>query len=183
MWARVATGSWTVVAPSAPSPAKSTADLTWGGYRERVLDALEAAAPHGQRREAAVLPAVDLSAHEPERYCHPVHRPPGDRGVALEHGEPINSRDEAGQQADAGAGITDVDEVLGLPQAPHAAVDVQLVADPLGPGAQRHNRFQGVADIVTVRQPFDERAPFGAAPLSARTGARSTCHRAPVSGP
>ena len=72
------------VVPSAPNPAKSTADFTWAlATGQRVLDALEAAAAHGQWWEAATLAPVDPGAHQPERYRHPVHRPLGDRRVAL----------------------------------------------------------------------------------------------------
>ena len=84
------------------------------GHGQRVLDALKTTTAHGQWWEAATLAAVDPGAHQPERYRHPVHRPLGDRRVALQYRQPVDGGDEPGQQADPGARVTYVDEVFGL---------------------------------------------------------------------
>ena len=55
------------------------------GDRQPVVDPLQAAAPDGQRREAATLASIDAGAHLAQRLRHPVHGPAGDRGVTGQH--------------------------------------------------------------------------------------------------
>ena len=113
-----------------------------------------------QRRETASLAPVDPGAHQAEWHRHPFHRPLGNGGVALEYRQAVDSRDEPGKQADPGARIAHVQEVLGLVQAVGATVDVQLRAHPFGPRPEGDHRLQGVTDVLAVRQPSDPRAPF-----------------------
>ena len=92
--------------PSAARPASSTAPLTWAlGHRQAVVDAVQAAAPHDQRRQLAAVAAVDAGPHGRSGLDDPVHGPAGDGRVAGRTVRPSIAGGPAGQEPDAGARV------------------------------------------------------------------------------
>jgi hypothetical protein len=131
-------------------------------HRQRVLGAPQAPAPYRQRRQAALVAAIDARPHEPQGDRHPVHGPAGDRGVALQDGEAVDGGHEPGQQPDAGARVSHVDDRIRLVQAGLPTVDVDLAPRrsglarcPHGPCPQGHHRRQSVAHVVPVGEAPD----------------------------
>ena len=96
-------------------------------------------------------------AHQPQRPGHPVHRPAGDRLVAAEDGEPVEGRAQAGQQPDGGAGVADVDDVVGLVQ----RLRPPVTRSPSTTAPRASTAAPGAADVVAGRQPPHDRRPLG----------------------
>ncbi len=133
----------------------------------------------GGRRHPA---AVDAGAHPAERIGHPAHGPPGDRLVAGQHRQAVESGGPPGEQTDPGAGVADIDDAdrfvePGRPSGHHRLA---------GRGrTRRHRRLRWrppcaahLGRSISRRDGNDPRlGPPGGGP-----GGRSTCRRARAAG-
>ena len=180
VWARVGDGLPHDRLALGAEPGQQDGRLHLGaGHRHVVVDALEAAAPHGERRQAAAVAPVDPGAHPAEGVGHPVHGPAGDGRVAGQHRQPVEAGAQPGQQADGGARVADVDHPVGLVQAGPAAGDRgRRRRSPPWPGRRPRcgpRRRPG-------RAPGRPRCPRPGRP-GAGPGGRSTCRPAPAPSP
>ncbi len=191
------------LAPGA-QPGQQYAGLHLGGRDRHVVDdPAQRSASQAERREAVARPGPDGSAHLPQGLEHPGHGTAADAGVAGEHGQEGPGGQQAREQADQGAGVGHVDDVLRLAQTlPTPAVDEEVAVpflddDPQGPHGgdrgQRVGRGQetgdaagGVADCPQQHRPVGDGLVSGDADLAAQPpprrgeGATSAGWRGPL---
>ena len=128
VWSRDGCGSRTQVSPSANSPASSRQLLTCALATGRSCTMPRSGRwPGHDDRGRAARHRVDVGAHRREGPGDPGHRPAAQRLVAVEH-RPVAAlaHQDAGQQADEGAGVQAVDD--GRRAQPAKADAVQLDA-------------------------------------------------------
>ena len=164
VWARVGTCSRTTVSPSAPRPASSTALHLGAGHRERVVDAVQAAAVDPQRR---------VTGRRPSTVAPMSRSGSATRSIGLRDSDssPVSSVTQ-GKAAQNPASRR-----MPVPELPTSTTPVRLVqaAQPAGDDGRRRSR-----------RPSARRRQPCAARRRRRTGrARSTCPRPgpPAAGP
>ena len=116
VWSRVGSGldhAWS--APGVLSPASSTADLTWAdGTGSRYSIGTGSAAPVTASGSRPPSRLTKLRPEMRQRLDDPAHRPAPQRGVAGDEGGERVGRQHAEQQPRRGAGIAEIEHVLGL---------------------------------------------------------------------
>ena len=135
-------------------------------------------------RRQAVLAAAQLGAHRPQRLGDAVDRPAPDRVVAVEGpGAAGLPRQPAGQQAQQGAGVADVDRRrarrrAGRRRGCRSIGSIAVASAPSTVGAERLDRGQGRAGVGGVEVALDRGLALRPSPRSAPRGGRSTCRPA-----
>ena len=136
-------------------------------HRQAVVDPVQPTTAHDQRRETTAVAAVDRGPHDPQRPGHAVHGAPARRSVADEHGQAVERGRPAGEQADPGAGVADVDHTVGLPQARRCP---RTTTSPVRVGHQRRPESSiaraGAAHVVAVGKTAQRRRPSARAARS-----------------
>ena len=133
------------------------------GHRRGEVDAMQRlAAMHLQRRRAVVL-GIDPCAHLRQRAGDTAHRAAGQRLIADQRAVERLARQQAGQQAHAGAGIAAVQRCLRCFQ----AVDTDAMHDALrrAGGFDAHTQLaedaRGGAGVLAFQEAFDMRSAIG----------------------
>ena len=120
------------------------------GHRQLVYDGYRVAGAGEGEGQAAAPGAVEACSHALERGDDPAHRPLAQRGVAGQAGDHRRGGDQAGGEPGAGAGIAEVDRVVGRAKAANAdAADMPAaVAPALDRGAERGHGAGGVDHVL-----------------------------------
>ena len=127
VWSRVGRRSITLVGSPGEQAGEQQARLHLrAGHRRAVLDPAQLCAADGERRQA-VVGRADVGAHQPQRFDDPVDRPLGNRLVAREGPFAVRLTGQpTGKDAHQGAGVTHVDEGMGLGAAQADAADPEV---------------------------------------------------------
>ncbi len=177
----------TSVSPCAYRPASSSADFTWAlATGSVVADAVQRlAAVHMQRRQAVALSifAPILASGSVTRRIGPLRQ----RRIAHQRAVERLPRQQAGQQAHAGAGVAAVQRLRCTTQAMQADAmhDALAVGGRLDTHAELLQHGGGGARVLALEEAADMRSAIGQSrPASARDAiptcrpGRARCHAA-----
>ena len=123
-----------------------------------------------QWSKLAALSSSDGRAHLAERFDDPSHRTTPDRGVTGEDGEKILSGQQTGQQADARARVTAINDASGLRESPKAfPMDVELIVCFVDSHSEGLQRAHGIETIFSTAIVFERALAFGQRSENERT--------------
>ena len=169
VWSRVATASVTVVSPPAASAASRIADLTWAlgtAVRHAIGESRARPVISSGRSVPPPRPAI-VGAHRGQRLGHPAHRPPAERGVAVEDREQVAPREQPRDEARRRPGVAAVEDAVRLDERVAARRDHAVVHAPVVLGNALHGRAEcgadprGGPDVLAVARRRDRALALG----------------------
>ena len=142
VWSRVGSGSITVVVARRVEPGEQHRRLDLRrGHRQAIADRHRLGRAGDRQRQAAAFARDEACADPAQRLDDAAHRPAAQRGVAGEEGGERMGGEQPHEEPRAGAGIAEIEHVVGLAQPADAdAVDAPATvarrAPALAPSAR-----------------------------------------------